>query len=72
MVSVSPSEIDPAWEFDVAEKFLSHNIEYEQQMANNTYRFSVKSAGEGRVAFHLMDRKTLWVFTDTIIVDIDY
>jgi len=55
----------------VAEKFLTNNIEYERDMGNNTYQFSVKSAGEGRVAFNLMDRKTLWVFTDTVMVDID-
>jgi len=72
-IKVMPAPLDKyaAKEFDVARKLLTDNIEYERNMGNNVYKFTAKSAGTGKVAFNLMDKKTLWVFTDEVTVNID-
>ena len=57
--------------FDVANELLSSNIEYEEDLGGDVYKFTAKAAGQGTVAFSLLDKKTLWVFTDTVTVDID-
>lgn len=59
------------WDFDVAQDLLSDNIEYEEELGDNTYKFTAKSAGKGTIVFSLMDRKTLYLFTDTVSVNIE-
>ena len=59
------------WYFDVAQDQLSDNVEYEEDLGDNVYKFTAKAPGPGTVAFNLMDKKTLWVFTDTVTVNIE-
>ena len=64
------ARLDPGT-FDVAQDVVSDNIEYEKDLGNGVYKFTAKAAGIGTVAFSLLDKKTLWVFTDTVTVHID-
>jgi hypothetical protein len=57
--------------FDVASELVSSNIEYEEDLGEGVYKFTAKAAGPGTVAFSLLDKKTLWVFTDSVPVNID-
>jgi hypothetical protein len=70
-IHVAPAEKHDGWEFNVAKKLLTDNIEYERNMGHNVYKFTAKSVGRGKAAFNLMDKKTLWVFTDEVTVNID-
>ena len=63
------AKLDPRT-FDVAQDLVSNNVEYEKDLGNS-YKFAAKAAGIGTVAFSLLDKKTLWVFTDTVTVHID-
>lgn len=62
--------LDPDF-FDVGKELLSSNIEYEEELRSGVYKFTAKSAGPGTVAFSLLDKKTLWVFTDNVPLTIE-
>jgi len=70
-VTVTPDYDQTVVNFDVAEDMLSANIEYEEGLGDGVYRFTAKAAGAGTVAFSVMDKKTLWTFTDMLTVNID-
>jgi len=70
-VTVTPDYDQAVVGFDVAEEVLSENIEYEEDLGGGVYKFTAKAAGVGTVAFSVMDKKTLWTFTDTFKVNID-
>ena len=57
--------------FDVAGELVSGNVEYEEDLGDNVYKFTAKAAGQGTVSFKLLDKKTLWVFTDSVTVNIE-
>lgn len=60
------------WDFGVAEELMnSEHIEYDEELGSDVYKFSAKKSGQGTIAFSLMDRKTLHIFSDTITVDIE-
>jgi len=69
-VTVTPDYDQALVRFDVAEEMLSENIEYEENLGDSVYKFTAKVAGSGTVAFKVMDKKTLWAFTDTFTVNI--
>lgn len=64
------AKLDPHT-FDVAQDLISNNIEYEEDLGGGVFRFTAKSPGMGTAAFSLLDKKTLWVFTDTVTVHVD-
>lgn len=64
------AQLDPKV-FRVAKDLISDNMEYEKNLGNGVYKLAAKAAGIGTVAFSLLDKKTLWVFTDTVTVHID-
>lgn len=64
------AQLDPRT-FNVADELISSNIEYEKNLGDGVYKFTAKAVGFGTVAFSLLDKKTLWVFTDTVTVNID-
>lgn len=63
-------QMDPKT-FGVAKELLSNNIEYKKNLGGGVYRFNANAPGPGTVAFSLLDKKTLWVFTDTVPVTIE-
>lgn len=64
------AKLDPHT-FDVAQDLLSNNIEYEEDLGGGVFKFTAKAPGMGTAAFSLLDKKTLWVFTDTVTVHVD-
>ncbi len=69
-VTVTPGYDQALVRFGVAEEMLSENVEYEENLGDGVYKFTAKAAGSGTVAFKVMDKKTLWAFTDTFTVNI--
>ncbi len=59
------------WAFDVAPDMISDNIDYKEDLGDGVHKFTAKAAGKGTISFSLMDKKTLWVFTDTVSVNIE-
>lgn len=64
------AQLDPKG-FRVAEELISNNIEYQENLGAGVYKFIAKTAGMGTAAFSLFDKKTLWVFTDSVTVHVD-
>lgn len=64
------SQMDPKT-FDVANELLSTNVEYEEDLGKGVFKFTAKTPGPSTVAFGLLDKKSLWVFTDTVPVTIE-
>ena len=58
------------WDFGFSEELLTPNITYDKKRMN-IITLKAVSPGKGVVSFSLMDKKTLWVFTDTVTVNID-
>ena len=58
------------WDFGFAEELLTPNIVYDKKRMN-ILTLKAVSPGKGVVSFSLMDKKTLWVFTDTVTINID-
>lgn len=63
-------KLDPR-SFDVAKDLISDNLEYAEDLGGGVFKFTAKSPGMGTVAFSLLDKKTLWVFTDSVTVHVD-
>lgn len=64
------AQLDPKT-FRVAKDLVSNNIEYQENLGTGVYKFTATLPGMGTVAFSLLDKKTLWVFSDTVTVHID-
>ena len=64
------AKLDPR-AFRVAKDLISNNIEYQENLGDGVYKFTAKAVGIGTAAFSLLDKKTLWAFTDTVTVHID-
>lgn len=58
------------WDFGFSEQLLTPNIKYDNKEMN-VLTLKAVAPGPGAVSFNLMDKKTLWVFTDRVVVNID-
>ena len=58
------------WDFGFSAELLTPNITYDKKRMN-ILTLKAVSPGKGGVSFSVMDKKTLWVFTDTVTVNID-
>ena len=58
------------WDFGFSKELLTPNVAYDKKRMN-IITLKAVSPGKGVVSFSLMDKKTLWVFTDTVTVNID-
>jgi hypothetical protein len=59
------------WNFDIAQKLISDNINCKEDMGDFIYKFMAKATGKGSISYNLMNKKTLWVFTDVVSVNIE-
>ena len=56
---------------DVLSGLIVYPFDQAKAVLQQYREFAAKAPGPGTVAFSLMDKKTLWVFTDTVTVNIE-
>jgi hypothetical protein len=52
-------------------RLVSDNIEYQEDATEGVFRYTALAVGPGTVSVDLLDKQTLWVFTDTVPVNVE-